>query len=144
MPLTSKTCLALAVLIAIAHHAERGGPIGSQQLEQRYLLARRTLEPVLQRLVRGGFLRSLRGARGGYFVEAPDRLTLGQVLRVLEPELLGRQPLNIFQAVLDDAFAEAHASLLERLEEVTIADMANRAAARGIGRDLEPLVDYSI
>lgn len=88
-----------------------------------------------------GFVTSERGHSGGWRIEADlSKLTLRQLHEALgeptvfaignrheTPDCLVEQSVN---AVLDTAFAEAQALLLERFASVTLADLAVEFARR--------------
>lgn len=124
-----------SVLHALLHMAEQDGPMTSDELA----LCMRTNPVVVRRtmglLREAGFVSSERGHSGGWRIEADfTRLTLRQLHEALgeptifaignrheTPDCLVEQSVN---AVLDDAFAEAEAMLLERFASVTLADLA--------------------
>jgi len=145
MPLNSRTNLALATLLAVAfHQGQSARPVGAVALVKRYNLSRRALEPVLQQLVRLNFLHSVRGAAGGYSVPQPQHITVGALVRVLQPAGLPDQPLSPFQPVLAQALQPAFSAMLSALDTITIADLVARARAAAISPVLEPLLDFAI
>ena len=64
MRLTRKTALAIEAVVDIAFHA-RPDPVQARDITERQGVPHRYLEQVLQRLVREGVLRGVRGPRGG-------------------------------------------------------------------------------
>ena len=54
----------------------------AQNISEKYL------EQVIPLLVRGGFVRSVRGAQGGYVLQRdPEKISVGDVLRALEGDI---------------------------------------------------------
>lgn len=124
-----------SVLHALLHMAEHDGPMTSDQLAD----CMRTNPVVVRRtmglLREAGFVSSERGHSGGWRIEADfAKLTLQQLYKALgeptvfaignrheTPDCLVEQSVN---AVLDDAFAQAEALLLERFASVTLADLS--------------------
>ncbi|ABI77218.1 conserved hypothetical protein [Hyphomonas neptunium ATCC 15444] len=124
-----------SVLHAILHMAEQDRPMTSDELA----VCMRTNPVVVRRtmglLREAGFVSSERGHSGGWRIKADlARLTLRQLHEALgeptvfaignrheTPECLVEQSVN---SVLDSAFAEAEALLLERFASVTLADLA--------------------
>lgn len=61
------------------------GPIPLKQIAQRQLISENYLEQLMAALRKAGLIRSKRGAQGGYeLAEAPENLTIGEIIRVLE------------------------------------------------------------
>lgn len=124
-----------SVLHALLHMADQDGPLTSDELA----MCMRTNPVVVRRtmglLRKAGFVSSERGHAGGWRIEADlAKVTLRQLHEVLgeptvfaignrheTPDCLVEQSVN---AVLDDAFAEAEALLLERFASVTLADLS--------------------
>lgn len=130
-----------SVLHAILHMAEQNSPMTSDELAH----CMRTNPVVVRRtmglLREAGYVSSERGHSGGWRIEADlSKLTLRQLHEALgeptvfaignrheTPECLVEQSVN---AVLDSAFAEAEALLLERFASVTLADLAAEFSRR--------------
>jgi Rrf2 family protein len=74
-------------LIVLRHMAMK--PVGhiftARELAKEYDLPYELLAKVLQKLTRGGVIRSLQGVRGGYaLAKRPDELTVASVIRIIE------------------------------------------------------------
>lgn len=62
-----------------------GQPLSIQVLSEEEIIPLRYLEQIMGRLRRDGIVESIRGPKGGYWLEqAPDQISLGHVLEVLE------------------------------------------------------------
>ncbi|MGK2739531.1 RrF2 family transcriptional regulator [Tepidicaulis sp. LMO-SS28] len=124
-----------SVLHALLHMAERDAPLTSDALAK----CMRT-NPVVVRRTMGllrdaGLVESARGHAGGWTISADLKaITLHDLHEALgepavfaignrneTPDCLVEQSVN---AVLNDAFAEAEALLLERFAAVTLAELA--------------------
>jgi DNA-binding IscR family transcriptional regulator len=130
-----------SALHALLHMAERRGPLTSDALARcmgtNPVVVRRTMGL----LRNGGLVASARGHAGGWTIAcdmeavtlrhlhealgAPEVFAIGK--RSETPDCLVEQSVN---AVLDDAFAEAEALLLERFASVPLARLAAEFAAR--------------
>jgi DNA-binding IscR family transcriptional regulator len=136
-----------SVLHALLHMAERREPMTSETLADCM-----TANPVVVRRTMGllreaGIVSSARGHAGGWTISADlDAITLRQLHEALgepaifaignrneTPECLVEQSVN---AVLDGAFAEAEALLIDRFSSVTLADLAADFARRHAERRL--------
>lgn len=86
MQLTQHTDFGLRLLIVLARSGGGPVPLPSFAAEQR--LSYNHVAKVAQALVRAGFIRSLRGRNGGVaLARPPSEITVGQVVRALEPGL---------------------------------------------------------
>ena len=138
--------VALHVLV---HLADRAGALRTSEalarcVETNPVVIRRTLAGLRE----AGFVRSVAGHGGGWgLARDPEAITLGQVCKALGERLLFAIDLaaasgcSVQAAVteaLDDFLGDAEALLLERLDRVSIADLAARRkrvrGRRGTGR----------
>lgn len=142
------------VLHVLMHMTQRGEPVTSDDLA----MAMSTNPVVVRRVMAGlrarGYVRSDRGHGGGWSIACDlDRVTLLDIYEALgapvpfaighrseNPSCLVEQAVN---AALDDSLRAAQALLLERLGQITLADLAAdfraRMARRGPGFDQEKI-----
>ncbi|WP_454618971.1 Rrf2 family transcriptional regulator [Bradyrhizobium cenepequi] len=130
-----------SVLHALLHMAERGEPLTSEHLAEcmgtNPVVVRRTMG--LLRNV--GLVQSAKGHAGGWSLATDLKaVTLRQLHEALgepavfaignrneNPDCLVEQSVN---AVLDEAFAEAEALLLDRFGAITLADLSAEFSRR--------------
>jgi Rrf2 family protein len=87
MKVSSKGRYALRMMIDIAEHSEQGW-ISIKDISERQGISIKYLEQIVTNLNRSGLLKSSRGPQGGYMLaKAPDKYTVGQILRVIEGDL---------------------------------------------------------
>lgn len=81
-------------LLLLADLAERSGEAPSlTAVSERLEISLRYLEQLAMILKRNGFIRALRGSSGGYgLARPPEEIILGDVLRVLEGDMLVADP----------------------------------------------------
>jgi Rrf2 family protein len=115
--------------IALASAAERQG------------ISIRYLEQVAVILRRAGFIRSVKGASGGYTLAMrPEDINIGEVLRILEGDML----------VVDPPLPGANETRLQRCIRTTVYDRLNERIAQVIDNktlasiieSLDPLESY--
>lgn len=84
MAVSSKCYYALRAIYALAEH--RGPePLKIADIAERQQIPVRFLEVILGQLKGGGFVRSRRGAEGGYFLaKTPDAITIGEIMRFVD------------------------------------------------------------
>jgi Rrf2 family protein len=129
-----------AVLDLAMHQADRGPTlVPIQDVARRQGIPARYLEQVLLQLKRAGFLQSKRGSTGGYrLARPPDRVSVGEVLRVVEGRGAGLDPgarpadrgPDAEVADLADLWTAVGEAVAGVLDRTTFRDLAERAAAR--------------
>ena len=84
MAVSSKCYYALRAIYALAEHAS-DEPLKIAEIAERELIPVRFLEVILGQLKGGGFVRSRRGAEGGYSLARPSgSITIGEVMRYVD------------------------------------------------------------
>jgi len=128
--LTSYTDYAFRTLIALACVAPEKLTVG--EISARYGISLNHLLKVVQRLAELGFVETTRGKSGGVrLLAAPSSLTLGAVVRGMEPELgvvpclrIGERACLIAPAcTLKSILSDATTRFLATLDEHTLADI---------------------
>ena len=85
--LSRKARYALRALYALAAHPG-DGPVLIADLAERERIPRKFLEAILLELKNAGVLQSKKGKGGGYaLAKAPEQITVGQVIRVIDGPL---------------------------------------------------------
>lgn len=129
MRLTSFSDYALRLLIYVARHSDRLVTI--EEAAGAYDISRTHLTKVANVLTRAGFLASVRGRSGGLAMgRAPQALTLGEVLRVTEPDFAGVECFGEEDPgakgrpeALNAAIGAALAAFLAEMDSRTLADL---------------------
>jgi len=128
--LTSYTDYAFRVLIALACVAPEKLTAG--EISESYGISLNHLLKVVQQLAELGYVETTRGKSGGIRLLAePTELTLGTIVRQMEPELgvvsclrKGEHPCAIVPACrLKSILSEATAQFLVGLDAYTLADI---------------------
>ncbi|MDD7184711.1 MAG: RrF2 family transcriptional regulator [Oscillospiraceae bacterium] len=84
MKISTKGRYALRLMCDIAMN-QNENPIPLKEIAERQNISVKYLEQIVIILSRAGFLKSIRGAQGGYkLVNSPDYYTVGMVLRLTE------------------------------------------------------------
>jgi Rrf2 family protein len=90
MKLSTRSTYGLRALVELALAAGHG-PVSASVIAARQALSVAYLEQLLHRLKNEGFVRSIRGPRGGYLLaRAPGQIAVGGVVRVLDGDPGGR------------------------------------------------------
>jgi Rrf2 family protein len=74
----------LRCLLQLAKNEEER-PMSAEEISTKELLSPAYIEKVLQRLAKAGFVRSIRGTKGGYILtRRPEDISIGQVIRSVD------------------------------------------------------------
>lgn len=142
-----KLYYAVEAVLYIAYYSEEG-PISSRDIAAEQGLPPRHLEQIMQKLVHGKILRSLRGPRGGYQLSRPaDQISVGDICAVLhENDVITDLPRTtaLGEAVVRPFWEVLHEAVQDRLMVITIEDMANQAEKQGVARNLRPRLDSAM
>jgi len=121
-----------------------GGYIPVREIASRQGISDKYLEQIVARLQSAGYVRSVRGAGGGYQLTGPaGRYTVGEILRLMEGDL---SPADCVEntacpragyCVTKDVFTEIKQAIDNVVDNITLADLAERH------RNRQP-TDYSI
>lgn len=87
MRLSTKGRYGLKAMFQLAlHYGE--GPIPLNNVAQEQKISESYLEQLVATLKKNGFLESVRGAQGGYYLsKSPSEITVGNILRALEGDI---------------------------------------------------------
>ena len=87
MQVSSKGKYSLRAVLDIAQHSN-GAPVSLAVISKREGISLLFLEQLFQQLRKGDVVKSVRGPLGGYVLARdPSRITVGEVIRLVEPPL---------------------------------------------------------
>ena len=129
MKISTKGTYAIQVMLDLAMH-NTGENINVKKIAERQDISEKYLEQIIATLNKAGFVRSIRGAQGGYRLsKAPSLYTVGDILRVtegsLEPVSPEESPLSVCNKL-----KEAIDSVVDG---VTLQDLVDEETARSGG-----------
>jgi Rrf2 family nitric oxide-sensitive transcriptional repressor len=138
MRLTNFSDYALRVLMYAAARSDR--LITIEETAATYGISRAHLMKVVNQLTRAGFLKAVRGRSGGLtLAKRPNRIKLGEVLRVTEPDFAlvecftpDNRCVITPRCRLRVALREALAAFTGTLDRYTLADLVLSPQAFGI------------
>lgn len=138
MKLSLRGDYALRALIVLAEQYGQG-IVRIQEISERQKIPKRFLEQILNDVKSGGFVESRRGIAGGYqLARSPEDITLAELIRYVEGTLVapptdaddlakkGAKPDEI-QRAIRSMMKEVHESILNVLENISLADLCERA-----------------
>ena len=87
MLVSTKGRYALRTMVELAIHGD-GEPVKIKDIANRQGISGKYLEQIISILSRAGFVRSIRGNQGGYYLARPSSdYTVGSILRITEGSL---------------------------------------------------------
>lgn len=88
MMISTKGRYAMNTLIDIAQNSDGVTPVSIKEISERQGLSVKYLEQIIALMVKAGFLKSIRGARGGYLFTKPiEEISVGDILDAAEGTL---------------------------------------------------------
>ena len=84
MKISTRGRYALRMMIDLAQHYDQGF-IALKDISKRQDISKKYLEQIISSLKKAGYVKSLRGAQGGYMLaREPETYTVGTILRLTE------------------------------------------------------------
>ncbi len=130
--LSAKTQYAALAMLQLAHEYAAGEPVQVRRIAERHGIPATFLVQILHELRRAGLVASTRGASGGYRLNRPPgEITLADVVDAFET---AEEPAECAAAdspwgpALLDVCCELTRARRERLQSLSLADLADRAA----------------
>lgn len=130
---SKKIFYAVEAVLYIAYNAKTL-PISGTELAAAQNLPTRYLEAMMQRLVRAGILRGMRGPQGGYMLgRERRRITLADICAALtDKNELPESATELGSKILRQSATQMITSWRETLNNVTIEQLCNNAHAEQI------------
>ena len=139
MKISTKGRYALRLMVDLAEHSQ-DGHCSVKAVAERQEISEKYLEQIISILSRAGFVRSVRGAGGGYsLTHEPEFYTVGMILRLTEGSLApvacleGEENTCERQDECRTLFVweELYAAINSVVDRITVKDILDRAANGG-------------
>ena len=129
MKISTKGTYAIQVMLDLAMH-NTGENINVKKIAERQDISEKYLEQIIAVLNKAGFVRSIRGAQGGYRLsKSPSKYTVGDILRVTEGPL---EPVSPDESSLS-VWSKLRDAIDGVVDSVTLQDLVDEEAARSGG-----------
>jgi len=143
-----KLFYAVEAVVAIAYNAG-ANPVSSRDIALAQGLPPRYLEQLMQKLVRGGILRGVRGPNGGYVLaKEKRRITIADICATLgdekEDEHKGYKGTPLGALVVKPVWDGLDTVIMEQLQKVNLAEMCEQAAHQKISKTTCEKMDFII
>lgn len=145
---SKKLFYAVEAVLYIAYNGGQG-PISGKDIAERQNLPPRYLEQLMQKLVRGGILRGVRGPHGGYLLARERRrITVGDICDILSDEKDDQDTAQagtpLGKNVVQPIWEEARTQMMEHLKKVNLAELCEQALKKNIRKDTDQKMDFAI
>ena len=146
MKISTRGRYAVRVMLDLAFHSN-GECIKVKEIANRQGISEKYLEQIIAILNKAGYVKSVRGAQGGYrLTKAPEEYTVGEILRLTEGSLApvtcledgaeGCERCDTCETL--EVWQQLYEAVNQVVDSVTIADLLKRRIMR-LG-----ITDYSI
>jgi len=134
MKISTKGRYALRLMLDLALN-HTGEYISIKSISARQEISEKYLEQIITQLNRAGFVKSIRGAQGGYMLaKNPSEYTVGMILRLMEGSLapvscLDNDDNNCDRAatcVTQEVFQNIMDAVANVVDNITLADLVVR------------------
>lgn len=134
MKISTKSRYALHLMLELAMQ-DPGVNLSVKSVAEVHGISEKYLEQIIPVLVRGGFVRSVRGAKGGYhLVKDPEEYTVGMILRLVEGGIAPvsclddavNQCARCKECVTLDLWEQVDQAISNVVDHVTLADLVDK------------------
>lgn len=132
MKISTKGRYALRLMLDLAVNYT-GEYISIKTIAARQEISEKYLEQIIAQLNRAGYVKSVRGAQGGYMLSKdPSEYTVGMILRLLEGSLAPVSCLDenncerISRCVTMEVWEKIQRAIDEVVDNITLADLVAR------------------
>ena len=149
MMLPKKLFYAVEAVLFIAYNSA-GGPISGRDIAARQGLPPRYLEQLMQKLVRSGILRGIRGPHGGYLLaKERRRISVGAICEALnedndDPTLKGYEGTKLGSTIVLPVWEASQRQTMEYLKQVNLAELCEKALSQNIKKETSEKMDFAI
>jgi len=139
MKISTKGRYALRLMTDLAEH-HQDGYVPIKVIAERQNISDKYLEQIISILSRAGYVRSIRGAGGGYMLAyPPENYTVGMILRLTEGSLAPVACLETDENLCERAescptlfiWEKLYAAINDVVDNITVADIVARKTNAG-------------
>lgn len=135
-------------VLTIAYNTGQGA-ISSRDIAERQGLPPRYLEQLMQRLVKAGLLRGVRGPHGGYVLAKERRkISIADIYEALgeekEEDQVGYKVTKLGELIVRPAWGKIENEIIKSLRQVNLTDLCEQAEAKNIRKNTDEKEDFII
>ena len=133
MKLSTKTEYGIRAILEIAKG--NGQPLNLKTIAQRHNISTKYLEQLMAMLKSAGFIRSIRGPKGGYILAKPPKnIIIADVFKTLEGPIATAECLSnkdycpqVHKCVIKELWQKIQVAINNVLKSVTLQDLIDKA-----------------
>ncbi|MHC4573897.1 MAG: RrF2 family transcriptional regulator [Planctomycetota bacterium] len=133
MKLSTRTRYGIRALLEVALNHDKG-PLQTKIIAQRQTISVKYLEQLMTILKSGGFVRSIRGAKGGYLLaKPPNQIKLSDVFNALQGPVVTVECLEnesycarVADCVARQLWAQVQQAIDTVLQSITLQDLIDK------------------
>ena len=137
MKLSTRTRYGIRAILELAENTGKG-PLQIRTIAQRQAISVKYLEQLMAMLKSAGFVRSIRGSKGGYVLaKAANQIKLSDCFNVLEGTVTTVECVDndsfcarAADCVVRDVWAQVQQAIENVLESVTLQDLVEKAKGK--------------
>lgn len=142
--LSKRLYFAIEAVLYIAYNTG-GAPLSAKDIAEKQNMPPRYLEQMMQKLVRSGVLRGVRGPRGGYLLAREKRrITLADICSALDEQESLPTSTPLGNQVVLPVTEKLKRTVDKELQEITLAELCEQATILRIPRNNEHHNDFTI
>lgn len=142
--LPKKTFYAIEAVLYIAYNGSQGR-ISSKEIAAKQGMPPRYLEQIMQRLVRQGILKGVRGPQGGYLLAREKRrISIADICNAVgeDDSIPSSTPLG--DKVIMPVIKGFHDNVIRQMRDVTINELYQQASNHNIRKSVEETSNFTI
>ncbi|HEX6922379.1 MAG TPA: Rrf2 family transcriptional regulator [Bacillales bacterium] len=125
MKISTKGRYGLTIMIALANRYGEG-PTSLKKIAREHQLSEHYLEQLIAPLRNAGYVKSVRGAYGGYILnKGAENITAGDIIRVLEGPITPVEVLDDEEPAKRDLWIRIRDAVKDVLDNTTLEDLAS-------------------
>jgi Rrf2 family cysteine metabolism transcriptional repressor len=138
MRLSTRSEYGIRAMARLASQTQGNLPVPLREVARLESISEQYLEQIFMDLRKAGFVQSVRGAKGGYYLtHRPDEIRVGDLLRVLEGDLAPYDCVRpdvtsdcekVGTCVTRKAWLRLRDAMIEAMDQITLADMLEEEA----------------
>ena len=132
--ISEATVLALHAMVYISNHPDR--MVSTKEIAEFHHASEAHLSKVMQRLVKAGFINSIRGPKGGFeVVKEPCKISFLELFELFEgpPELkkclLGTQVCAENECIFGNLLEDLNSRIMNYLANTKLSDISHKTTA---------------
>ena len=128
MKISTKGRYALSLVLDIALQPSNA-PVTLKDISKRQSISLKYLEQIMPSLTTAGIIRSVRGPKGGYYLNKDaNQISVGSILRLTEGSLA---PVEVKDPITVLVWDKLYQAICDVVDNVTIQDLKNQTLYNG-------------